>query len=615
MANEIIKPHSFEVAKNKIQTLAHNVPSTVSLNKFPTEGTIFSWNNHNITGSEANKLLVSPLQSTLIAQNNNIRSLFNIADEVYKALESLDKEYIAGIIASIESAKVASGQAKTASTKAEQASMQAFEASQKALEASKKANNAQDNIKKTIEGLTMTVQILKEFKEKVAKDLGNVSSLNTQTVSIKNRVQNIEHKEGQIKGKLKSLENQIKYIYIKINSISESAEILQSIQPYLSSLSNFKDVNTIWNDVKSQKKYLIGFHQHVDAFIEKVNHTTEHINSNIVALQQYHSMLESFQHLSDVDAIWNDMEIHKTDLIGFHQHVDAFIDKVNHTTEHINSEIVALQQYRSMLESFQHLSDVDAIWNDVENHKTDLAGFHQQVDDFIEKVKQTTERIHSDIATLQQYRSMLESFQHLNNVDAIWNDVESHKADLASFHQQVDDFIEKVKQTTERTHSDIATLQQYRSMLESFQHLNDVDAIWNDVESHKTDLASFHQQVDDFIEKVKQTTERIHSDIATLQQYRSMLESFQHLNDVDAIWNDVESHKTDLASFHQQVDKFISEVHAAHTEIKDSIKNLEEANTASHIIYEKRIKTAYYIGGTALGLSIANYILQILGVF
>ena len=89
MANEIIKPHRFEDAKNKIQTLAHNVPSTVSLNKFPTEGTIFPWNNHNITGSEANKLLVSPLQSALIAQNNNIRSLFNIADEVYKALANV----------------------------------------------------------------------------------------------------------------------------------------------------------------------------------------------------------------------------------------------------------------------------------------------------------------------------------------------------------------------------------------------------------------------------------------------------------------------------------------------------------------------------------------------
>ena len=441
MANEIIKPHRFEVAKNKIQTLAHNVPSTVSLNKFPTEGSIFSWNNHNITGSEANELLVSPLQSTLIAQNSNIRSLFNIADEVYKALESLDKEYIAGIIASIESAKVASGQAKTASTKAEQASTQAFEASQKALEASKKANNAQDDIKKTIEGLKMTVQILKEFKEKVAKDLGVVSSLNTQTASIKNRVQNIEYEEEQTKGEIKFLEERIRHIDIKINSISEAAELLQSIQPYLSSLS--------------------------------------------------------------------------------------------------------------------HIKDVDTIWNDVENQKTNLAGFHWQVDAFIERVNRTTECIHGDIAALQQYRSMLESFQHLGDIDTIWNDVESHKANLVDFHQQVDAFTERVNRTTER----------------------------------------------------------IHEDIAALQQYRSMLESFQHLGDVDAIWNDVEGHKIDLADFHQQVNNFISEVHAAHDEIKISINNLEDVNTASHVIYEKRIKTAYYVGGTALVLSIINYILQILGVF
>lgn len=177
MENEINKPHSFEVAKNKIQTLAHNVPSTVSLNKFPIEGSIFSWNDHNITGSEANKLLVSPLQSTLIDQNSNIRSLFNIADEVYKALESLDKEYIAGIIASIESAKVASDQA-------ERASRQALDASQDALKASKKADNAQADIKKTIEGLTKTVRILKEFKENVTGKLESIEEFNQTTERI-----------------------------------------------------------------------------------------------------------------------------------------------------------------------------------------------------------------------------------------------------------------------------------------------------------------------------------------------------------------------------------------------------------------------------------------------
>ena len=135
------------------------------------------------------------------------------------------------------------------------------------------------------------------------------------------------------------------------------------------------------------------------------------------------------------------------------------------------------------------------------------------------------------------------------------------------------------------------------------------------MESHKVNLVDFHQQVDAFIERVNRTTERIHGDIAALQQYRSMLESFQHLGDIDTIWNDVENHKANLIDFHQQVNNFISEVHAAHDEIKISIKNLEDVNTASHIIYEKRIKTAYYVGGTALVLSIINYILQILGVF
>ena len=210
---------------------------------------------------------------------------------------------------------------------------------------------------------------------------------------------------------------------------------------------------------------------------------------------------------------------------------------------------------------------------------------------------------------------MLESFQHLGDIDTIWNDVENQKTNLAGFHQQVDAFIERVNRTTELIHGDIAALQQYHSMLESFQHLGDIDTIWNDVEGHKTDLADFHQQVDAFIERVNRTTELIHGDIAALQQYHSMLESFQHLGDIDTIWNDVEGHKTDLADFHQQVNNYISEVHAAHDEIKLSIKNLEDVNTASHIIYEKRIKTAYYVGGTALVLSIINYILQILGVF
>ena len=222
--------------------------------------------------------------------------------------------------------------------------------------------------------------------------------------------------------------------------------------------------------------------------------------------------------------------------------------------------------------------------------------------------------INRRINSLNHIYSQFSSNSHYKDIDTIWNDVEGHKTDLAGLHQQVAYFIEKVNQTTERINNDITTLQQYRSILESYKHLGDVDNIWRDVEEHKADLTGLHHQVDAFVEKVNQITERINNDITALQQYRSALESYKHLGDVDAMWGDIEGHKVTLDKLHQQVNDFISEVHAAETEIKESIQIMEESNADAHLRYEKKIKIVYSIGGTAVGLSIIQFILQIMGV-
>ena len=473
MANEIVKPHKFEVSKNKIHSLSTSV-SNVSLQKFPTEGSIFPLNDHNITGDEANTLLVSPLQSALISQNTSIRSLFNIADEVYNALESLDKEYIQGIISAVKSAEIASDQAKAASTKANTASNQALEASRKALDASTKATTAQADIKRTIEALQTTVRILKEFKEKVTKDLSSIASLNTRITSVNNKIQNVEN---------------------MISDVADSAKEIKDFQHIFSNLNHIKDVDQIWNDLKSSREVVKGLIDTLTPFMSRVN-----------------------------DA---DKELH------------GEINKIS-----------------TLLESYQHLGDVDAIWSDVEGHKTNLASFHQQVDAFVEKVNQATARIDGDIEALKQYRTLLESYQHLG----------------------------------------------------------DVDAIWSDVEGHKTNLASFHQQVDAFVEKVNQATARIDGDIEALKQYRTLLESYQHLGDVDAIWSDVESQKTDLLGLHEKLDAFIEETHLGLERIEGLIHQLEEDNFHAHLQYNKKIKIAFWLGGSAVGFIVINYILQIIGV-
>ena len=172
-------------------------------------------------------------------------------------------------------------------------------------------------------------------------------------------------------------------------------------------------------------------------------------------------------------------------------------------------------------------------------------------------------------------------------------------------------FMSRVNDADKELHGEINKI---RTLLESYQHLGDVDAIWSDVEGHKTNLASFHQQVDAFVEKVNQATARIDGDIEAMKQHRTLLESYQHLGDVDVIWSDVESQKTDLLGLHEKLDAFIEETHLGVERIEGLIHQLEEGNFHAHLQYNKKIKIAFWLGGSAVGFIVINYILQIIGV-
>ena len=235
MTHDIIKSKRFENAKNEIRELSQDVPN-ISLQKFKTEASIFSWNDHNITGSEINESLVLPLQDTLIKQNVIFARLFKISEEVYNAIDYLDQDYIQGLKTAVKSAEIASNQAKDAS-------QQAFEAS-----------TAQGDIKKTIKALELTVATLKDF-------------------------------------------------------------------------------------------------------VEKINRTTAHINSNIENWKQYQTLLESYQHLNDIDSIWTDVEKHKEHLLDWHEKLELFIKQGNTRLERIerliqqaeNDNTLLHQQYNKKL--------------------------------------------------------------------------------------------------------------------------------------------------------------------------------------------------------------------------------------------------------------------------
>lgn len=146
MDKSLIKKHNFEEAKNKIRVFSNNLPTYPHFDKVEESGGLFNWGNHNVTGKEMNTF-VSKVQDRFISVNSSLRSVVSEFREIYKALDFLDKEYIDGILVSVEAAE---------------------KASQQALE-------AQSDIFMTIEVLQQTVKKLEEFKTSVCSDISNLS--------------------------------------------------------------------------------------------------------------------------------------------------------------------------------------------------------------------------------------------------------------------------------------------------------------------------------------------------------------------------------------------------------------------------------------------------------
>lgn len=305
MANDIITKHNFELYKAKIKRSSDKIPESVNLEKFQTCGSIIRWNDHNVTGSEINDLLVNPLQKVLIKQNENTKAIYEILKNVYCTLDCLDKEYIAGIITAVQSAEEASNQARKASDKATLASSQALDASDKAI-------TAQEDIKRTIEALQKAVGILKDFKENVDR-----------------RIQAIE------KGR---------------DSIFAIAEEVHKVRVIMNRITHLRDLDTIWSDVEEHKANLAGLHQKVEGFVAEMTEATQHINRDIVDLQGHRSKLENYVHLGDIDTIWSDVQGHKANLAGLHQRVDSFIQETQdekHSLRRSINELRSAQQEKN----------------------------------------------------------------------------------------------------------------------------------------------------------------------------------------------------------------------------------------------------------------------------
>ena len=311
-----IRKDKFDLAKKRIHDLANNVPTVEQLPTLETEGGLFGWFDKNVTGAEMNQITRS-INNSFIKNNGEIIKLYNQFKEVYNTFDILDKEYIQGILTAVEGADVAS--------------QQALSASEEAKEASKEALDAQKDVKRVIEALRLTISKLKEIEELFVE---NPESFQ--------KIKNI----GAIQGELEHHRTDISNIFVNLSTISDTIQEAHQV-----------------------------FQKEIDT------------------LQRYSSKLQEFRHLSDIDTIWENVEKHKQEIKELHSSINNLNEEINLSIEKIkndfqssflgiNQNISTLERFKSRLEEYQHLKDIDVIWESSKEH-------HKQLDSLDSQLSQT----------------------------------------------------------------------------------------------------------------------------------------------------------------------------------------------------------------------------------
>lgn len=135
-----IKEHDFQEAKDSLRRYTQQNRADISLDRVASSGGLFNLGTHKVEGEELNKV-VSQIQDYLIDLNKLAQGLVGEFGQVYKAFESLDKDYIAGIVGSIKAAE----------------------------KVSEEEQKDRIDIKRIIAEHEKSVKVLKKFKEDIEK--------------------------------------------------------------------------------------------------------------------------------------------------------------------------------------------------------------------------------------------------------------------------------------------------------------------------------------------------------------------------------------------------------------------------------------------------------------
>lgn len=491
--NELeIKRHSFDEAKNRLKKFSEKEESELVIRGVETSH-FFGFIDHKVTGEELNNRLES-IQNHLIYLNTTNNKTIKEFREVYNALDALDKDYITSIVANVKA------------------------------------------IEKTSNDVREQQKTLKQHNEKLATQQ---NKLDTHQTEIDKNIENMK-------------------------------KIITSLKNFKEKLDGFQhlsDIDKIWSDCKTMRNDIQVVSDSIVDLAKKSKNDIETANTKNKAL------------LNQVNKEIIDLQKKAKTYMDFFSDLSK---KVDSTANLLDKQIPVIQDtvgFVSQMKELSHLNDIDFIWEDVNKAIVDINNLENE----LLTVKATFQEIQEHIIKIESFIDVLNGYEHLKDIDQIWNNLDDAKTNIVDLFKLADDCNKQ--------------LQTYQTTVDSLKVENKKqDEKINGLSEGLTEMNDFSQANRNLIEELK--------------FFRNSIDTIEHVSDIDFMWVQGNMLKENFEDANSSILSLKDKTSEMDKDITDKSKETFEKIA----VLETKLKYAYYVAGGALGLAVIELILALTGV-
>lgn len=246
-------------------------------------------------------------------------------------------------------------------------------------------------------------------------------------------------------------------------------------------------------------------------------------------------------------------------------------EKIRKLVDDEKKTLEVLKKFKHRLDGYSHLKDIDHLWLD-----------NQKLSEEILEISANTR----SNALLGQ--------ENKEKTKALSESLDATNDRLARMDAGMQRVIEKTEQACSVANE-----------LERIAHLEDIDAMWGELEHVKHSLQAFQDNMVSLQENVAEQK----ADLADVKTFINSVSGCEHLQDVDVVWAQNETNMQQIRGLQKSQTETTALIQVNREQVETSITDMNNKFNATLLQMNQKLRCACLLAGSSLGIAVIEMII------